>query len=205
MGIKSISLAISVLVLSANVNAAVISVDWQSTGDNLMTRDTNSGLDWLDLTETNSMSYDTVSAQLGTGGQFEGWRYATSAEVVTLWSNFGVHLNQFYSGSGPFDPSIDDAARLLGNIWFEARRSGSGLLGLTATTSSSGNRAWMGAYNSTSAVYYTDGSHWTSDYGSSVQTGSFLVQTSPVPVPAAVWLFGFGLIGLIGVARRKKA
>ena len=25
-----------------------------------------------------------------------------------------------------------------------------------------------------------------------------------VPVPAAVWLFGSGLIGLIGVARRKK-
>jgi hypothetical protein len=28
---------------------------------------------------------------------------------------------------------------------------------------------------------------------------------SEVPVPAAVWLFGSGLIGLIGVARRKKA
>ena len=26
---------------------------------------------------------------------------------------------------------------------------------------------------------------------------------SPIPVPAAVWLFGSGLIGLIGVARRK--
>jgi hypothetical protein len=28
---------------------------------------------------------------------------------------------------------------------------------------------------------------------------------SSVPVPAAVWLFGSGLIGLIGVARREKA
>jgi hypothetical protein len=27
---------------------------------------------------------------------------------------------------------------------------------------------------------------------------------SPVPVPAAVWLFGSGLIGLIGIARRKN-
>jgi len=26
-----------------------------------------------------------------------------------------------------------------------------------------------------------------------------------VPLPAAVWLFGFGLLGLVGVARRKKA
>ena len=31
------------------------------------------------------------------------------------------------------------------------------------------------------------------------------VATSAVPVPAAVWLFGSGLLGLVGVARRKKA
>ena len=30
------------------------------------------------------------------------------------------------------------------------------------------------------------------------------ITPSAVPVPAAVWLFGSGLIGLIGVARRKK-
>jgi hypothetical protein len=35
-------------------------------------------------------------------------------------------------------------------------------------------------------------------------TGSFLTaKASIVPVPAAVWLFGTGLLGLIGVARRK--
>ena len=28
--------------------------------------------------------------------------------------------------------------------------------------------------------------------------------TSPIPVPAAVWLFGSGLVGLVGVARRRK-
>ena len=31
------------------------------------------------------------------------------------------------------------------------------------------------------------------------------VSVSAVPVPAAVWLFGSGLIGLAGFARRKKA
>ena len=33
---------------------------------------------------------------------------------------------------------------------------------------------------------------------------SLVISTSAVPVPAAVWLFGSGLIGLIGIARRKK-
>jgi len=36
--------------------------------------------------------------------------------------------------------------------------------------------------------------------------GSLKLDGVPaVPVPAAVWLFGSGLLGLIGVARRKKA
>ena len=30
------------------------------------------------------------------------------------------------------------------------------------------------------------------------------VALAAVPVPAAVWLFGSGLLGLIGIARRKK-
>jgi len=36
-----------------------------------------------------------------------------------------------------------------------------------------------------------------------IHTG--LINVSIVPLPAAVWLFGTGLIGLIGVARRKKS
>lgn len=31
------------------------------------------------------------------------------------------------------------------------------------------------------------------------------IYTSAVPVPAAVWLFGSGLVGLLGLARRKRA
>ncbi len=37
-----------------------------------------------------------------------------------------------------------------------------------------------------------------------IGTGNSMYVTSVVPVPAAVWLFGSGLLGLIGVAKRKK-
>lgn len=36
-------------------------------------------------------------------------------------------------------------------------------------------------------------------------TGNVTLNIATVPVPATVWLFGSGLIGLIGIAKRKKA
>lgn len=36
-------------------------------------------------------------------------------------------------------------------------------------------------------------------------SGSGLIIPDPVPLPAAAWLFGSALIGLVGVARRKRA
>ena len=36
-------------------------------------------------------------------------------------------------------------------------------------------------------------------------TGNCSISVNPVPVPAAIWLFGSGLIGLTGVIRRNKA
>jgi len=53
-------------------------------------------------------------------------------------------------------------------------------------------------------VGYPPNSVWSD---SSVEhVGIYLVRdVSAVPIPAALWLFGSGLIGLIGLARRKKA
>ena len=47
--------------------------------------------------------------------------------------------------------------------------------------------------------------YWTTYL--SINDGGYalLSATTVVPVPATVWLFGSGLIGLIGLARRKKA
>ena len=37
-----------------------------------------------------------------------------------------------------------------------------------------------------------------------ISGNTLAVDLAPIPVPAAVWLFGSGLLGLAGVARRKK-
>ncbi|MCW8854171.1 MAG: hypothetical protein OQK72_05690, partial [Gammaproteobacteria bacterium] len=65
--------AATALTMSTSVNAAIISVDWQSAGDNLITQDTDSGLEWLDLTVTNGVSLSEIYAQLDVGGTYEGW------------------------------------------------------------------------------------------------------------------------------------
>ena len=58
--------------------------------------------------------------------------------------------------------------------------------------------AWLFLINYGNQNYYGKA---TSLYGWAVHSG----DVSTVPVPAAVWLFGSGLLGLIGVARRKKS
>jgi len=204
---KKFILIISLLFMSST-QAAIVSLDWKTTGDNLITRDTVSGLNWLDLTETNNMSYDYIIGQLGIGGQFAGYRYATNSEVVGLWSNFGVDLsaNQPVSASEP-DPKVMSAALVLGNIMNEKNSYfPAGAIGVTSEYdyTRSGTHYRMGAINTPSdTIYYLSGKSLQFDNTAGVDIGSYLVATSAVPIPSALWLFGSGLIGLIGLARRK--
>ena len=52
------------------------------------------------------------------------------------------------------------------------------------------------------------GNYFVSFFGfadvSAPELGQYGIEISQVPVPAAVWLFGSGLIGFVGVARRRK-
>lgn len=41
--------------------------------------------------------------------------------------------------------------------------------------------------------------------GRGITEYTYAIEVSPVPLPAAIWMFGSGLIGLIGIARRKKS
>jgi hypothetical protein len=196
--------AIYACTLAFNANAAIVD-------NGTYTTDTSTGLDWLDLTATAGMSYNQVSAELGAGGMFEGWTYATRAQVTGLWDSFGGDSN-YYSGWSIQNNGLFDAmAPLVGDLYCIANGCSAGE-GYSEWITGD-YRTWEEAYSLFSSDQAIHGISVTEDYfittslqrydEGEVHAGSALVRVSAVPVPAAVWLFGSGLLGLIGLARRK--
>ena len=203
------------LTLSTSLNASIISVDWQTTDDNLITQDTENNLEWLDLTATTNLSYDYVSSQLGVGGVFEGWRYALSTDVIGFLDEFGGDSNYYNGWSTQNNGLFDAVSEYWGDTYcyFDGCAVGSG--------SSSAIIADESFFTNHMRTYLYDGSihpssltedrvnvlySLTADSVADPLIGHALVrEISTVPVPAAVWLFGSGLIGLVGFSRRKKA
>ena len=67
------------------------------------------------------------------------------------------------------------------------------------------NDLWLGGYLTAPGTYIGS---VNGNYFNNVFNGDALLtitDTNTVPIPAAVWLFGSGLIGLVGFAKRKKA
>ncbi len=206
-----------------------------------ITRDTASGLDWLDVTQTQGLSYNQVLAQMGAGGAFAGWRYATVGEFDQLITNFGypvstgncsnstTHCDLNIPGDSPI---IEQIIRTLGdtqNAYLDATHStidisptGAGFVtgylsinsflfpSSTLKQGSVGDSETIiratGQYNADALdIVLSNGTtSFNLDY-TEARKGSFLVKVSPVPIPAAAWLFGSGLIGLAGLARKRSS
>lgn len=61
------------------------------TGSGNLLFDTETGLEWLDVTLTLGRSYNDVLANLILdGGQLSGFRYASAEELATFWSHAGL-------------------------------------------------------------------------------------------------------------------
>ncbi|MEE9336552.1 MAG: VPLPA-CTERM sorting domain-containing protein [Methylococcaceae bacterium] len=195
------------------------------------TTDSISGLDWRDVTASVGRSYNDVSSQFGTGGDFEGWKYATGAQFNALVTNYtGTNIapnntsNVFHQ-----EEKIDGLVSLLGNTldshylknyektWdaYHGYAEGSGLdytWGLLADSRNQSN-SWLALLldNDRQNSYrdYSDSHHSTRRNNRHYDTaGSYLVRdTVPLtatPLPASVWLMISGVLGVVGLSRKNK-
>jgi len=201
-------------VLSGNATASLVSED-SPFGAGTITLDTNTGLRWLDLTESNGLSHDQVLQGLMAGGTFEGYRLATSAELGQLFLDAGFVLDPGTLGS--FIPQNHDPAVTLGGFVGVLGTNGNcgtgctfsfsaGFLGdppFIPNTFAEGNFAFFDNTagqdpSSPSApvgrAILEGGSFGTGFSGQ----GAWLVQ---VPEPAMPLLFAAGLLGLTAVGR----
>ena len=75
-----------------------------------------------------------------------------------------------------------------------------GYFGFTFDINGNSHWGWLYADRTTGLTIERWG--WESDANTQINAG---YGTTVIPVPAAVWLFGSGLLGLVGVARRKRS
>lgn len=83
--LKRTLLALGLLSVFGQANAALIEADWKNKGDNLAFYDTENDITYLDLSQTLNLSIDDVTSALSTS--FSGWRLPTESELDTLFSS----------------------------------------------------------------------------------------------------------------------
>ena len=140
-----------------------------------------------DLTDS-TCDLDNVNAALGTSWTYAdiiGSKTESFGDPITSWAQ-----DEFGLGTLTITSSTDTSG-----TW-ELDGSAAPLFFVDKYDGMYDIYTYMGAGTSP----YSD--DWTRASGA---TTSHLSVYGVVPIPAAVWLFGSGLIGLIGIARRKKS
>ncbi len=100
--------------LPLDASAALEAATDVSFGADALTRDTVTGLDWLDVTSSTGRSVVDISGRFGVGQEFEGYRYATITEVLALVNdNTAFTPPAVASGTGTTDTSGGDVLSVL--------------------------------------------------------------------------------------------
>lgn len=88
--IRSVAVALGAVLLTvcASANGELVQRDFLAAGDGLLTFDTDTGLEWLDLTQTVGWSYNqTLVSSLVVSN---GFRFATEVDLRTLYEAAGI-------------------------------------------------------------------------------------------------------------------
>jgi hypothetical protein len=102
--LKTIIVGLFLTASAMSVQAELVSTDWKNTGDGLATLDTATGIEWLDLTQTDGMSINQAEGLTVVGSTFDGWRLPTRAEVTQMMVNaFPSQASLLQSSEGGWD------------------------------------------------------------------------------------------------------
>jgi len=177
---KSVIKVISICflsILSLNINAATITGSFGITGD------------W---TQTGTSLLDATAISLDT-------------PVYGVEGSTGDTSNVDFISAGAGGSTESLTAALTGDPFFTIKGWSFQLTSLTIVDQTSGLLSLTGSGILSGTGYDATNATWAF---SATSLNSYNMEVAAagipaVPVPAAIWLFGSGLIGLIGVVRRK--
>jgi hypothetical protein len=210
--------------LPAISHGSLISKDYLTSGDGLLTHDLITGYDWLDLTETLEWGISGNSVMSSKWILNEGFRLATTSEVKALYRSAGIEAPDARYNEGT-NPDIDQFMQMLG-VTYESQ------IDFTTVRSNglSVNDNWPNRVdvnlvgiiskfqliNEGNPVYFSGHSTWSGygldfndGYASFSQgfggIGAYLVRNSPtdIPEPSGVAIFSMGLL-IISLGKLKS-
>lgn len=195
--------------------ASIVEIDLLAPGDKLLTRVSDTGLDWVDVDAFEGLSYFDVAAGAGLfDAPSLGFRHATKDEVSALYTAFGIvtqdgaphpenlaGAQDLLAMMGQTNPvgSFTDVQRGLSELdpldAFVANFSGAGIYDGPALPDCllPGDCAAANAFQGPISK--------ASTFSNPTTFGHYLVRASAVPEPAALAL---AVLGFAGVRRSRK-
>jgi len=184
------------LAMAAPVAAKTINVNFNGNGNSIDYTFSTSfdGTQW-------SGSLDSATFNVGSSST----TYSTSAYTLQMGSIGEVSTFEVYSGSTLISQMVYNGMAYITNGSFG---SAGGVFEMfyygDQTTYSAANYGFSSSVDSSGNVnpmLYISGG--PTPFGNLQMTGVSVSTVSAVPAPAAAWLFASGLIGLIGISRRR--